>query len=179
MHIVEVSFLQMLSPCQLNGKPCPASDAVLMEAKVKLPELNRFLYTAVGGDWYWVDRLGWTYQQWQQAIGDERHRTFVCYWQGTSAGYFELKKHDDDSVEIQYFGLIPRFTGIGLGGWLLSRSIEEAWNWQAKRVWVHTCTLDHPAALANYKARGLVYYGKEFEHRELAASPPGPWPAAR
>src|SRR5262245_45452533 len=106
MTEIEVYYLQMLSPDQQRPKSCPSPMATVMEAKLKLPELNRFLYTAVGGDWYWVDRLPWTYEQWQEAIGGDRHRTFVCYWQGTPAGYFELKKHDDDSVEILYFGLI-------------------------------------------------------------------------
>jgi len=61
-------------------------------------------------------------------------------------------------VEIAYFGLVPQFIGRGLGGPLLTRTLEEAWKLGPNRVWVHTCTLDHVAALANYKARGMVVY---------------------
>jgi GNAT superfamily N-acetyltransferase len=178
MSEIPVWYLQMQSRAQLRAKPSPSVRATLVEARAKLPELNRFLYTAVGGDWYWTDRLPWTYAQWQQAIDGDAHRTFVAYWDGTPAGYFELQKHADDSVEILYFGLIRAFIGRGLGGWLLSRCIEEAWDWSASRVWVHTCSLDHPSARANYESRGMVHYHTEIEHRDLAAKPPGPWPGA-
>lgn len=177
---IEVKYLQMLHRDQLRSKPCPAPDDLrVVEAQEALPELNRFLYTAVGGDWYWVDRLPWSYAQWQQAIGGANHRTLVCYSRGTPAGYYELHKHDDGSVEISYFGLLAPFMGRGIGGWLLSQCISDAWDWGASRVWVHTCTLDHPAALDNYLARGFVQYGTEIEHRHLPAQPPGPWPNAR
>ena len=74
---------------------------------------------------------------------------------GAPAGYFELKRCDDGSVEIAYFGLLPDFVGKGLGKYLLVRAIEEAWALAPSRVWLHTCTLDHPAALPNYLARGF------------------------
>lgn len=179
MQTIDVFYLQMLAPAQLRAKACPGADLQLIEAQIKLPELNRFLYTAVGGDWYWVDRLPWDFTQWQDAIAGPRHRTVVAYCQGTPAGYFELQKHEDGSVEILYFGLLPAFVNKGLGGWLLSEAIAMAWRWQATRVWVHTCSLDHAAALANYQARGLVHYATKQEHRQLPVKPPGPWPGAR
>jgi GNAT superfamily N-acetyltransferase len=61
-------------------------------------------------------------------------------------------------VQLAYFGLLPEFLGRRLGGWFLSESIARAWEWNARRVWVHTCSLDHPAALANYEARGMTVY---------------------
>ena len=177
---IDVLYLQMRSRDALLSKPCPDPDNMqIIEAKEALPELNRFLYTAVGGDWYWVDRLPWTYEQWLSAIGGPNHRTFVCYSRGTPAGYYELHKHSDNTVEIAYFGLIGAFMGRGIGGWLLSRCISDAWDWGANRVWVHTCTLDHPAALSNYLARGLKQYDSEIEHRQLPSQPPGPWPGAQ
>lgn len=80
---------------------------------------------------------------------------------GESAGYFELQRHDDGSVEIDYFGLIPKFIGRGLGGPMLTRAVQEAWGMRAKRVWLHTCTLDSPRALPGYKARGFREYKTE------------------
>lgn len=82
---------------------------------------------------------------------------------GESAGYFELQRQDDGSVEIVYFGLVPKFIGRGLGGPLLTRAVEEAWTMGAKRVWLHTCTLDSPRALPGYKARGF----REFRTERL------------
>jgi len=82
-----------------------------------------------------------------------------------SAGYFELQRGDDGSVEIVYFGLVPKFIGRGLGGPLLTRAVQEAWamGGGAKRVWLHTCTLDSPRALPGYKARGF----REFKTERL------------
>ena len=76
------------------------------------------------------------------------------------AGYFELFEREHE-VEIIYFGLAPSFIGKGFGGALLTRALEEAWRMNPNRVWVHTCTLDHAAALSNYKARGMVVYKTE------------------
>lgn len=65
-------------------------------------------------------------------------------------------------MEIAYFGLAPRFIGEGIGGYFLSHAITSAWSWDGtKRVWVHTCTLDHPGALPNYQARGMTIYHVE------------------
>src|SRR5918995_1859877 len=70
-------------------------------------------------------------------------------------GYFELRAHQDDSVEIAYFGLLPDFIGRGWGKYLLTRAVQSAWQQGPRRVWLHTCTLDHPAALPNYLKRGF------------------------
>ena len=68
----------------------------------------------------------------------------------------------DGSVEIVYFGLAPAFIGKGFGGYLLSCALKAAWAIPgAKRVWLHTCTLDHPNAIKNYEARGLTMYKRE------------------
>jgi GNAT superfamily N-acetyltransferase len=121
----------------------------------------RRLYAAVGGPWHWRDRLAWDDATldahlaspdiaiWELLVGDE------------SAGYFELRRSGADEVEIAYFGLMPAFIGRGLGGALLSAAVEEAWRFGGRRVWLHTCTLDSPHALPNYKARGFRPYRTE------------------
>jgi GNAT superfamily N-acetyltransferase len=76
-------------------------------------------------------------------------------WEAEPAGYFELRQHEDGSVEIAYFGLLPNFIGRGWGKYLLTRAVDTAWSLDPKRVWLHTCTLDHPAALPNYLKRGF------------------------
>lgn len=151
----------------------------IRQAQVPLPELNRFLYTAVGGNWYWIDRLGWSYAQWQDWVDRPELQTWVAYVTGTPAGYFELEAQAGGDVELAYFGLIPRFVGMGLGGPLLTAAIEQAWRMGARRVWVHTCTLDHPAALSNYQARGFALYREETESKNLPERPVGPWAGSK
>ncbi len=74
----------------------------------------------------------------------------------------------DKSVEIAFFGLLPQFIGKGLGGYLLSEAIRKAWDLDASRVWVHTCTLDHPHALGNYEARGLTIVREETHVQDIS-----------
>jgi GNAT superfamily N-acetyltransferase len=147
-------------------------------AEIPSPELSRFLYTAVGGSWYWTMRLDWDYARWLAHLERPTVQTLVLYVSGTPAGYVELEVQPADNVEVAYFGLLPRFIGQGLGGYLLSVGVERAWAQGARRVWVHTCSLDGPNALANYRARGFQVYDEQVEQVELAAEPPGPWPGA-
>ena len=97
---------------------------------------------------------------------------------GTPAGYFELERQADADVEIKYFGLLAAIVGAGLGGHLLTCAIERGFAMGAKRVWVHTCTQDHPQALANYKARGLRLYKEETIDVNQPSRSSGPWPGA-
>lgn len=87
--------------------------------------------------------------------------TFVAFQDRVEVGYFELVTHDDSSVEITYFGLKASAQGRGLGKWLLVSAAERAFAMGATRVWLHTCTLDSPAALPNYLARGFSPYKTE------------------
>jgi GNAT superfamily N-acetyltransferase len=80
---------------------------------------------------------------------------------GELAGYFELRRDTDGGVEIAYFGLLPGFTGRRLGAHLLTEAVERAWSLGARRVWLHTCTFDHPAALPNYVKRGFTVFKTE------------------
>ena len=80
---------------------------------------------------------------------------WVMRWDGEPAGYFELREHDDRSVEIAYFGLLPAFLGRGWGKFLLTQATHAAWRLGPVRVWLHTSTLDHAAALPNYLKRGF------------------------
>jgi GNAT superfamily N-acetyltransferase len=122
--------------------------------------------------------LPWTYQQWLAYLDRPELQTWVGYVSGTPAGYFELEAQAEGNVEIAYFGLLPRFVGQGLGGALLTAAVEKAWEMKAARVWLHTCTLDHPAALTNYQRRGFSLFREETSLKELAEPSPGPWPGA-
>ena len=169
--------LEMTSPSDL--RPVDPPDTVeIRRAFLASPELGRFLYTAAGGNWYWVDRLTWTHEQWVQRLSDQRVETWVLYQDGTPGGYFELDGRAGRDVEIAYLGLMPTFLNRRLGGPLLTAAIRRAWAMGAGRVWVHTCTLDSPSALANYQARGMRVFKEQTEVVDLPNEPPGVWPGA-
>jgi ribosomal protein S18 acetylase RimI-like enzyme len=156
-------YLDMQYPEQIRAKPLPA-DLSVVECQLKQFQLNRFLYQLVGEPWQWTDKLSWTDAQWRELIEQPHHRTWVAYHQGAIAGYYELLRDADGAVEILYFGLAEAFFGQGFGGPLLTQALQSAWAWPGTtKVWVHTCSLDHPSALANYQARGLRIYREEVE----------------
>ncbi len=164
MPEVTTYYLQTLSPGELVASPQPAGFD-LRECVTQLPEFNRFLYELIGNRWHWQDKLVWSESDWRRYIGRENLRTWVVFEGATPAGYYELEKQDDNRVEIAYFGLVPVFIGRGLGGFLLSSAIENGWSWGATSIIVNTCTLDHPAALHNYQARGMKIYRRETENK--------------
>jgi GNAT superfamily N-acetyltransferase len=171
-------YLEMLSPEQLQAAACPRADVRVERAAIPSPELSRFLYTAVGGLWYWLDRLSWDYARWLEYLDRSTVETLVMHVSGTPAGYVELEAQPDDNVEVAYFGLLPRFTAQRLGAYLLSVGVKTAWEEGARRVWVHTCSLDGPTALANYQARGFRVYDQRTHWQDLPVAAPGPWPGA-
>ncbi|MFI6507914.1 GNAT family N-acetyltransferase [Streptosporangium sp. NPDC050855] len=184
---VTTRYLEQTSPSDLRPARPPSIEVDVVRAESPSPEFGRFLYTAVGGDWHWTERLPWTWAEWARWL--EGVEIWVAHHRGSPAGYVELAAQDDATVEITCFGLLPWAIGKGLGGHLLAAGTARAWDladrWPGReptrRVWLHTCSLDGPAALANYLARGFRLYdtrvnvpGDEYE----GAPPPGPWPGA-
>lgn len=177
---VRITYLEMLSPDEVRPSASTPPDTLLMQAAEASPELGRFLYTAVGGAWYWRDRLAWTWREWHERLSRPEVETWVLYVRGTPAGYFELEAQPKGNAQIIYFGLIPSFVGRGLGGYLLTKAAERAWRMRSGivRVWVHTCSLDHASALPNYLKRGFRIFTEETTVLNLPDVPPGPWPGA-
>jgi len=171
---VVITYLEMLDPSEL--RPAAETDLKIIEAEIPSPELSRFLYTSVGSDWTWVDRLGWPYEKWLAYLDRPELRTWVGYYSGTPAGYFELEAQPGNNVEVASFGILPAFVGQGHGGHLLTRAVTEAWGMDAARVWLHTCSLDHPHAIRNYVARGFKVFKEEDTYQEVPDDwLPGPW----
>lgn len=162
MGEITTTYLQMMSAQELKPRPTSDPQFEIRETAVRQWQLNRFLYCFVGEPWAWVDKRQWSDEQWQSYVASEDLRTFIALFGGSIAGYYELHRDDSGSVEIAYFGLTPEFLGLGLGGALLTDAISRAWAWDASRVWVHTCTRDHPAALGNYLSRGMKIYDREI-----------------
>ncbi len=139
----------------------------------------RALYRAVGARWHWRDRDGWSDERLRAWLDDPRVRILVLRAPGVEpraaeldgiAGYAELARRDDGTVEIAYFGLVADAIGRGLGGFLLARAVEEAWALGGERVVLNTCTLDAPQALPNYLARGFRPVREEWYDAELPDS---------
>jgi ribosomal protein S18 acetylase RimI-like enzyme len=178
--------LEQTSPADLRPAAEPAGGGVrIVRAEVPSAEFSRFLYTAVGGDIRWTDRLGLSYEQWQETVSKPGVETWVAYERGTPAGYIELEAQDEGVVEIAYFGLIPAFRGRRIGGHLLSYGVARAWDLAertgggppTKRVWLHTCSKDGRHALDNYLRRGFTVFATRVTE-EADVPTPGPWPGA-
>ena len=158
MSVLTTYYLEMVSLTQLSAK-APVEGLYVRRCEIKEYSFNRYLYGLVGQKWGWKDKLTWTDADWKFFVEDPALHTWVAYYHGIPAGYYELQQQKRGDVEIAYFGLNPRFIGRGFGGYLLTHAIRSAWAFAGtKRVWVHTCSKDHPSALANYQARGLKLY---------------------
>lgn len=143
-------------------------------ARLPSPELNYWLYVMVGRAWQWTDRLSWDRETWRRYVERPGLETWLGYAEDTPIGYFELAAGDGDpnDIEIASFGLFPSFVGQGLGGGFLAHAALAAWDRPARRVWLHTCSFDHPHALANYQARGFRLFRTEERAKHFPEHPP-------
>ncbi|MBO1756572.1 GNAT family N-acetyltransferase [Allobranchiibius sp. CTAmp26] len=163
-------------------------DARIERVGAAMPEFARWLYAAVGGPWRWTDRLGWTRGQWTEDLARPGTELHVLYVDGAPAGYAQFAAVVEEShtaVEIVYFGLMVHVTGRGLGRALLAYAIEAGWSLPerhalpaAGRVWLHTCDLDGPHALANYRARGFEVVAQTTAEEVRPSEPLGAWVSA-
>jgi GNAT superfamily N-acetyltransferase len=160
-------YLEMRDPGALKPARAPSVAPAIRRIVPPQPELNRQLYVDVGRDWYWRDRLAWDAARWAAFVNRPGVETWVMEVDGANAGYVELDRQAEGNVEIAYFGITPAHFGRGLGGYLLTEAIRRAWDGGTRRVWVHTCSLDHRAALPNYQARGMRIYKEETVLKEL------------
>jgi len=148
------TYLEMTAPDELVAEGSAGRDVRLERVHDCPWHFYRYLYVEVGHQYNWKDRLVWTEAQFREHLAGPS-AIWLLSVRGAPAGYFELHRQDDGSIEIAYFGLLPEFVGHGLGKFLLTRAVEEAWAMRPSRVWLHTCTLDHPGALPNYLKRGF------------------------
>ena len=126
-------------------------------------QLNKFFYKNVGKRHRWVDRLIWSEQEWIDYLSSSRVKTYVLKNKEDLIGFFELIFHQEDKeVEIAYFGILEEYQNKKLGSFLLSKAIKESYSKNIKRVWLHTCSLDHENALKNYLARGMKIFKSEI-----------------
>lgn len=149
------TFLTMRDAAALRPAREPHGDFVIERLNPCPPAVWRFLYVEVGRRHRWIDRLDWTDQEARAYLDDPAVSIWLLTVASDPAGYFDLRRHADGSAEIAYFGVMHGFQGRGFGGHLLSVAVRQAWALAPTHVWLHTNTLDHPAALPNYLSRGF------------------------
>ena len=171
MPRVEVlrTYLEQSSPEQLKPAPCPDPRARIERVEDCPPSFFRYLYVEVGRRYHWTDRLAWSDDEMAARLAAPNVSLHLLSVAGAPAGYFELERETDGAVNVAFFGLLPEFLGRGLGKFLLTQAAQEAFALGASRVWLHTCTLDDPAALPNYLARGFRKVREETYEADLPA----------
>jgi GNAT superfamily N-acetyltransferase len=133
--------------------------------KVLSPDLNwyRALYRAIGQDWLWFSRLRMNDTELARTLHDPQVDLYALSIEGEDKGLLELDLRIKPDVEIATFGLTPDLTGRGVGQYLMGQALAAAWSHSPQRVWLHTCTLDHPRALSFYLEAGFVPYKRAIE----------------
>jgi GNAT superfamily N-acetyltransferase len=170
-RVVDVTTYHLEMFHRPTAKLPPASPGIaVVHAVAPGARFYRYLYDAVGAAWHWYDRRRMPPGQLAALVDDPRVEIHVLTDRGVPVGYAELDRRVDGEVELAYFGLFPEAIGRGLGSWFLRWAIHEAWRpLDVARVWVHTCTLDHTAALPLYLAAGFVQFAEE-RHRQTVAA---------
>ena len=159
---IERNYLEINSLTELNSSTVSSDDYLVKLINPVDFEINKFFYKNIGKKHHWVDRLSWTNEQWIKYTSDEKLKTYVLQKNNDLAGYFELISHTEiNEVEIAYLGLLEEYQNKKLGSYLLSSAIKNSFLDNPKRVWVHTCSLDHKNALNNYISRGMKIFKKE------------------
>ncbi len=159
---VKRNYLEINSLQDLNEKKKPSEDYYLSLIDPINFQLNKFFYKTIGKNHKWVDRLSWTEEKWINYVSSKNTKTYVLKYRIDLVGFFELIFHPEkNETEIAYFGILKEFQNKKLGSYMLSEAIKKSFINNVKRVWVHTCSLDHRNALNNYISRGMKIYKTE------------------
>ena len=156
-YYLEINSLQ-------NLKIVDSPNQKLLLEKVDPPniEINKFFYKNIGKNHRWIDRLVWDNLKWTSYLNNKNVHTYVLKLDKEFVGYFEvISDQSTNSSEIAYFGILDNYIEKKFGGFMLSEAIKKCFELYSKRVWVHTCTLDHKHALNNYLNRGMKIFKKE------------------
>ena len=159
---IDRNYLEIYSLSELKETKNPSSEFVLELINPPNFQLNKFFYKEIGKNHHWVDRLIWSDKQWIEYTTNNNIKTYIFKKKKDLVGYFELIFHEDKKeTEIAYLGILEEYLNKNLGSYLLSNAIKKSFSNKQKRVWVHTCSLDHKNALNNYLSRGMKIFKKE------------------
>ena len=163
---VKVFYVEMHRPFKRDVPP-PREGVTVVHAKKPTVSYYRFLYNTVGHAYHWSSRSKLTDAELTTLLHDPRNEVHVLFADGVPAGFVEFDRRVEGEVEITQFGLLPEFVGQGLGKYFLQWAVDRAWSYGIRRLWLHTCTLDHPIALANYQKGGFTLYKEDTKRREV------------
>jgi GNAT superfamily N-acetyltransferase len=159
---LKTTYVQMFS--RPGGiAPPPSEGIMVLQARKPTVAYYRFLYDGVGSAYDWTSRKALTDETLAALLHDPKNEVHVLFVDGVPAGFVELDRRIEGEVEITQFGLMAEFIGRGLGKWFLRWAVERAWSYEPKRLWLHTDTADHPAALPNYLKAGFAIYKEEVK----------------
>lgn len=162
---VTTYYVQMFAHPQRRVEP-PRDGLQVIHARNPSVAYYRFLYDEVGRDWSWGSRKKLSDDALAAILADPLHELHVLFVEGTSAGFVEMDRRTVGEIEIVQFGLTPEFIGQGLGRYFLSWTVDRAWSYAPQRLWLHTCTNDHPIALSDYLKAGFCVYREEVKSGE-------------
>jgi len=153
---VVVTYLEMHAPPDGLAADVPLPGLSIERTDTVSVPFYRDLYARIGEAWLWSDRTRLDDATLGRVIADPATSFQILRGpEGDPAGYAEMVAARDE-VQLAYFGLVPAYTGRGIGPWFLRQFLRRAWESNPRRVWLHTCSLDHPAALRMYRAAGFV-----------------------
>jgi ribosomal protein S18 acetylase RimI-like enzyme len=156
---VKRNYLEINSLQDLNEGIKPSDDYSLSLIDPINFQLNKFFYKTIGKNHKWVDRLSWSEEKWINYVSSKNVQSFVLKNKDDLVGFFELIFHPEKyETEIAYFGILVEYQNKKIGSFLLSEAIKKSFLNNSKRVWLHTCSLDHKNALNNYISRGMKIF---------------------
>ena len=159
---IERNYLEIKSKSDLEEVKKPNLNCEVSKVYPPDFQLNKFFYKQIGNKYRWKDRLVWNDKEWIRYLNHPGVKTYVIKDEGELIGYFEqIIDKNKSECEIAYFGILETYFGKSYGGYLLSEAIKNSFNEGVKRVWVHTCSLDHKNAINNYLARGMKIFKSE------------------
>ena len=160
---IERNYLEINTLKDLNeGKRLCSSYSINLVDPIDF-QLNKFFYKKIGSSHEWVDRLSWSDKDWTNYVSSKNINTYILKYKNDLVGFFELIFHkENNETEIAYFGILKEYQNKKLGSYLLSEAIKISFNRGTRRVWVHTCSLDHKNALNNYLSRGMKIFKSEI-----------------
>ena len=156
---IKRNYLEIRSINELVEENKPNENVILEKIDPPDFQLNKFFYKEIGKNHRWIDRLSWNDKKWINYINNSSVVTYILKNKEDLVGYFEQNFNNEKlECEIAYFGILEEYFGKKLGGYLLSEAIKKSFEKNSKRVWVHTCSLDHKHALSNYISRGMKIF---------------------
>jgi len=167
---ITITHLEMLVDPHLHAPAPSHSQVALIRADDPPIHFYRYLYKTVGADYIWVNRLKLSDEDLCEIIHDPAVELYVLHVNGCPAGYVELDFRKMPEVELAFMGLMPEAIGQGFGRYLLTQAITLAWSRSPKRLFVQTCTLDHPRALGLYQRCGFVPFAQEQGELEVSGA---------